>query len=143
MQGVNPRWFGRCRLRRGTKGPTILGMKRSRELKPLSAEHHQALLVAFQLKKSLEGHPESAGAPRDLPGMLSLARRFEQHVLTTHVRAEEELLTPHLTEADARRLASEHAELGRLLEQARGSPPAAGRNALAAFADLLERHVRW
>jgi hemerythrin-like domain-containing protein len=118
-------------------------MKRSRELKPLSAEHHQALLVAFQLKKSLEGHPESAGAPKDLPGMISLARRFEQHVFTAHVRAEEELLLDHLTEADGRRLLAEHAELKRLVEQARTASPAEGRSALAAFADLLERHVRW
>ena len=51
-------------------------MKRTRELKPLTSEHHQALLVAFQLKKGLAGHAESAGAPRDLPGRPALARRF-------------------------------------------------------------------
>jgi hemerythrin-like domain-containing protein len=118
-------------------------MKRSNELRPLSAEHHQALLVAFQLKKSLEGHPEAAGAPRELPGLLSLARRFEEQVLRPHVKAEEELLSPHLGAADARRLAFEHAELGRLLEAARHATMAAQRTALAAFADLLERHVRW
>jgi hemerythrin-like domain-containing protein len=118
-------------------------MKRSRELKPLSAEHHQALLVAFQLKKSLEGHPESAGAPKDLPGLLSLARRFQQHVLEPHVRAEEELLGRYLTEADGRRLVSEHAELRRLVEQARTAAPGEGRTMLGEFAQLLERHVRW
>ena len=67
-------------------------MKRSRELKPLSSEHHQALLVAFQLKKGLAGHAESAGAPKDLPGLLALARRFEEQLLRTHARAEEDLL---------------------------------------------------
>src|SRR6266511_943247 len=51
-------------------------MKRSRQLKPLSSEHHQALLVAFQLKKGLAGHGASAGAPKDLPGLALLARRF-------------------------------------------------------------------
>ena len=118
-------------------------MKRSRELRPLSAEHHQALLVSFQLKKALEGHPEAAGAPRDLPGMISLARRFTEKVLAAHVIAEEELLGQHLAAADLKRLKSEHAELHRLVAQARRSAPADVRAALAAFADLLERHVRW
>ncbi len=59
-------------------------MKRSRALKPLSSEHHQALLVAFQLKKGLAGHAEAAGAPKDLPGLLQLARRFEEQILRTH-----------------------------------------------------------
>jgi hemerythrin HHE cation binding domain-containing protein len=118
-------------------------MKRSRELRPLSAEHHQALLVTFQLKKSLEGHPEAAGAPKDLPGLLSLARRFEEKVFRPHAEAEEELLGQHLTQADLKRLKSEHLELKRLVELARRSPPADVRAALGAFADLLERHVRW
>jgi hemerythrin-like domain-containing protein len=118
-------------------------MKRSRELRPLSAEHHQALLVAFQLKKSLEGHAEAAGAPKDLPGLLSLARRFEEKVFQPHAAAEEELLGEHLTAADLKRLNREHAELKRLVELARRAPPADGRAALGAFADLLERHVRW
>jgi hemerythrin-like domain-containing protein len=118
-------------------------MKRSRELRPLSAEHHQALLVAFQLKKALEGHPEAAGAPKDLPGLLSLARRFEEKVFSAHAGAEEDLLGAHLTAPDLKRLRAEHAELKRLVELARRSPPADLRASLGAFADLLERHVRW
>jgi len=118
-------------------------MKRSRHLTPLSSEHHQALLVAFQVKKSLAGHAESAGAPRDLPGLVSLARRFLGTVLEPHVAAEEELLTRHLPEVDGRRLAAEHAELRRLMEEARRRPAVEGRALLGGFADLLERHVRW
>jgi hemerythrin-like domain-containing protein len=118
-------------------------MKRSRELRPLSSEHHQALLVAFQLKQGLAGHPESAGAPKDLPGLLALARRFEERILRAHARAEEELLGRFLTAGDMRRLEAEHAELTRLLEASRRSRPAEQRALLAAFADLLERHVRW
>ncbi len=120
-----------------------MGLKRSRQLKPLSSEHHQALLVAFQLKKSIAGHAESAGAPKDLPGLLSLARRFEDSILKTHARAEEELLGRYLLAADMRRLVSEHAEMSRLLEAARTVRPPEAKAALLAFADLLERHVRW
>ncbi len=118
-------------------------MKRSRELKPLSSEHHQALLVAFQMKKGLEGHPDAAGAPRDLPGLVSLARRFQGQVFASHAAAEEALLGEHLSTADRVRLESEHGELKGLVEHARTSAPGEQRMALAAFAELLERHVRW
>jgi hemerythrin-like domain-containing protein len=118
-------------------------MKRSRQLKPLSSEHHQALLVAFQLKKGLAGHAESAGAPKDLPGLVALARRFEEQVFRTHTRTEEDVLGAYLAPADMRRLEAEHAEMARLIESTRSAKPAEQRQALKAFADLLERHIRW
>jgi hemerythrin-like domain-containing protein len=117
--------------------------KRSRELRPLSSEHHQALLLAFQLKKAIAGHAESAGAPRDVDGLATLARRFEESVLLVHIEAEEELLGPHLSPADARRLKDEHGRLRDLLAEARSARQAARKGPLLAFADLLERHVRW
>src|SRR5512138_1761817 len=100
-----------------------MASKRSRELRPLSSEHHQALLVAFQLKKGLAGHSESAGAPKDLPGLLALARRFEETVFVAHTKAEEELLGSHLSAAHKRRLEFEHAEMLRLLDAARSARP--------------------
>jgi hypothetical protein len=118
-------------------------MKRSRELRPLSSEHHQALLVAFQLKQGLAGHGDSAGAPKDVPGLLALARRFEEQILRTHARAEEDLLGRYLTEGDMRRLRAEHGEMTRLIESAKGARSADVRAHLSAFAELLERHVRW
>jgi hemerythrin-like domain-containing protein len=118
-------------------------MRRSRQLKPLSSEHHHALLVAFQLKQSLEGHPESAGAPRDLPGLVGLVRRFDNQVLRTHTRAEEEVLGAYLAADDIRRLRAEHADLARLVEASGSGSPTEQRAALSAFASLLERHVRW
>ncbi len=118
-------------------------MKRSRELRPLSSDHHQALLVAFQLKKGLAGHPEAAGAPKDLPGLLGLAKRFDEQLFRPHAKAEEELLGAGLTAEDLGRLRADHAELGRLLEAARAARPVEQRANLAAWADLLDRHVRW
>jgi hemerythrin-like domain-containing protein len=118
-------------------------MKRSRELRPLSSEHHQALLIAFQLKKGLAGHPEAAGAPKDLPGLLALARRFDEQLFRAHARAEEELLGTWLTAADMARLRADHAELSRLLEAARSTRAVEQRAHLSAYADLLDRHVRW
>jgi hemerythrin HHE cation binding domain-containing protein len=118
-------------------------LKRRRELKPLSSEHQQALLVAFQLRHGLSGHGDSAGAPKDLPGLVSLARRYEETVLSTHCRAEEELLADHVPSDDLRRLKSEHAELRRLLADAKDARAPDMRANLVHFADLLERHVRW
>jgi hemerythrin-like domain-containing protein len=118
-------------------------MRRSRQLKPLSSEHHHALLVAYQLKQSLAGHAESAGAPKDVPGLLALVRRFEHQVLRTHLRTEEDVLGAYLTPADFHRLQAEHGELLRLVGAAGGPVASEQRAALVAFADLLERHVRW
>jgi hypothetical protein len=118
-------------------------MKRSRALKPLSSDHHQALLVAFQLKKGLAGHAEAAGAPKDLPGLLALARRLEEQVLEPHGKAEEELLAGFIAPQDMSRLRADHAELSRLVTAARAARPAELRLHLGAFADLLENHVRW
>jgi hypothetical protein len=118
-------------------------LKRNRALRPLSSEHHQALLVAFQLKKGLAGHAESAGAPRDLPGLLALARRYEDALLRAHTRAEEDLLGRHLDEGQLGRLKFEHGELVRFMGMARAGKPPEARAALLAFAELLERHVRW
>ncbi len=120
-----------------------MAAKRSRELRPLSSEHHQALLVAFQIKKAIAGHAEAAGAPRDLDGLAALARRFEESVFLQHLEAEEELLGRHLSAADGRRLTEEHQQLRDLLAEARAVRHAARRAPLLAFADLLERHVRW
>lgn len=118
-------------------------MRRRRELRPLSSEHQQSLLVAFQLRKSLAGQAESAGAPKELSGLVSLLHRFEATVFRTHIRAEEDLLGEFLAEAVMRRLVAEHAEMSRLVVIAKGGDAVASRAALGAFAELLDRHVRW
>ena len=120
-----------------------MASKRSRELRPLSSEHHQALLIAFQLKKAIAGHAETAGAPRDLDGLAALAHRFEESVFLAHITAEEEVLAPHLSPEDRRRLVEEHRQLRSLLQDALAASRDARRAPLLAFADLLERHVRW
>jgi hemerythrin-like domain-containing protein len=42
-----------------------------------------------------------------------------------------------------RRLLAEHAEMSRLVVIAKDADPAEARAALGAFAELLDRHVRW
>jgi hemerythrin-like domain-containing protein len=130
-------------LQKVAQSVTISAMKRSRQMKPLSSEHHHALLVAFQLRQSLAGHPESAGAPRDLAGLVALVRRFDGQIMSNHFRTEEDVLGAYLMPGDLDRLRSEHAALTRLVQSASSGAPADQRSALTAFADLLERHVRW
>jgi hypothetical protein len=120
-----------------------MGLRRSRELKPLSSEHQQALLLAFQLRNGVAGHGDRAGAPRDIDGLVALARRYEDSVFRNHTQAEEDLLGRHLSPADAGRLRGEHAEMRRLLDVARHGPPPQRRAALGEFADLLVRHCQW
>ena len=117
--------------------------KRSRELRPLSSEHEQALLLSFQIRKGLAGTPEAAGAPRDVAGLLALANRYELTVFSTHTRAEEELLSRHLAPDDVARLVGEHAEMRELLASSKTASGGDLKNTLLRFADLLERHVRW
>lgn len=109
----------------------------------MSSEHQQALLLAFQVRRSLAGHADSAGAPKELGGLVALTRRFEAQVFRTHLSAEEDLLAEFLGEQDLRRLLFEHAELRRLVEVAKGTDAADARAALGQFAELLDRHVRW
>ena len=99
--------------------------------------------MAFKVQKSLAGHAESAGAPPDLPGLVTLVRRFEDDVLAPHARAEEDLLGAYLTQGDIARLREEHLELRRLAAASRTARGDGPRRELAAFAELLERHVRW
>jgi hypothetical protein len=59
------------------------------------------------------------------------------------MRAEEDLLARFISSDDMARLRAEHVEMARLLEVARTARPPDLRALLGAFADLVERHVRW
>jgi iron-sulfur cluster repair protein YtfE (RIC family) len=104
-------------------------MKRDQRLHGLTSEHHHGLVLA---RRILQGRLDAA----------AVRKRFDAE-LTPHFQIEEELLLPALDEVGAVALAartrSDHAELRGLLAAAeRGEP---GR--LAAFATLLERHIRF
>ena len=111
-------------------------MKRSRELTPLSHDHHQALFVAMKLKRAED---ESAAA--------AFLDFFDSHG-NLHFRIEEEILLPawieHDTGADseqAARVLREHLEIrGRARLMRAG---AASLEQVRELGDLLERHVRF
>lgn len=125
-------------------------LQRRPELRPLSREHHHALVLAQQLKHGLHGR-SFAGGPTDFAALADLARDAYQRHLVRHFRAEEELLLPfflrHVPEDHPQvlRLLLDHVGLHRDLRDAT-SPDrdeAERRRSLETFAHRLEAHARF
>jgi iron-sulfur cluster repair protein YtfE (RIC family) len=110
--------------------------KRDPSLVPLSHDHHHGLVRSFRIRKAVrEGG--------DLAAERATTSAFHESDLAPHFRAEEEALVPALRETGAvsekaiATLLEEHRTLGAMAgELARGDGD------LAAFANLLERHIR-
>ena len=93
-----------------------MNLKRRRELRPLSSEHQQALLVAFQLRHGLSGHSDSAGAPKDLPGLVYFYSKDKRERAETKAVQQEIFFEPDVRAAAEGMIPikcdrSEHAEL--------------------------------
>jgi hemerythrin-like domain-containing protein len=128
--------------------------RRHQSLIPLSHQHRDALMVAFRLHHPAPPGPVTAMTPASTPQSRAAdALAFFRDHLVGHFRAEEDALFPvlraRLTADPPRialldRLVAEH----RRLEALRDGVAAAGEDeaslapTLAAFADLLEAHVR-
>lgn len=111
-------------------------LKRDPSLVPLSHDHHQGLLRAFFIRQALR---TSSG----LEHQAAVTREFFRAELVPHFRAEEDVLFPLLApllEDEAGlvdELRAEHRELEALTAALDGSP-----ERLAAYAELLDRHIR-
>ncbi len=111
--------------------------RRDPSLIPLSHDHHHGLVRVFEIRQALR----KGG---DLTEQVRRSVDFHRDDLVPHFRAEEEVVVPALraaaTDADAalERLADEHQ---RLRDMAALLDASAER--LAAFADLLESHIRF
>ena len=111
--------------------------RRDPSLIPLSHDHHHGLVRVFEIRRALRSGGDP-GAERALTG------EFYTSDLLPHFRAEEEALVPALRESGA----LSEALLARLLDEHRtlksmGGELASGRGDLGAFADLLEKHIRF
>ena len=128
--------------------------RRHPSLVPLSRDHHDALALAFRLKHPSPPGPATAVTP---PSTAEDRARdtldfFRAH-LDGHFRAEESVLFPAIAASAAadeasRTLVADLVAEHRTMERQRdaiASTLASGAglaDALAAFADTLERHVR-
>ncbi len=117
-------------------------MQRSNALRPLSWEHHAALVTGNRIKRGL-----SRGASPQV--MRDYLRHAWANDIEHHFAMEEAAFTTKqswvrigVNERD--HMLGDHAEFRRLVEQVEGATSdAALRSALAAFADLLVLHVRF
>lgn len=127
--------------------------RRHPSLIPLSHEHHEALQLAFRLHHPAPPGRVTAMTPASTPESRAAdTLAFFAHHLTRHFRAEEEVLFPFLRAHAAgdpargallEELTADHRLLEALRDQvAAAAGEAALAPALAAFADLLEAHVR-
>lgn len=110
-------------------------MKRSAVLIPFSHDHHGSLVLAKQVAAAGEDHARQARC-------IALVRGEHGPALLDHFAREETLIVPVLGAAEAaltRRFLADHRELAALIARI----GTGDRAALAPFADLLTRHVRF
>lgn len=130
-----------------------MGSRRHPALIPLSHDHQHALALAFRLHHPSPPGPVTPVTPASTPETRTAeVADLWARELVTHFAAEETVLFPalrrHLAAEDPgqaliTRLADEHVRLRFLVESlAAASDDAARDPLLAAFADLLEAHVR-
>lgn len=113
-------------------------MKRHENLQPLSRQHHNGLLAVLLLEKGIK-----RGA--DARQLCDFINWIFTEDLDLHFRLEEQHLVPLMQQHPelaemAARLLDEH----RLLQELKGQINAAlNPSDAAAFADLLEKHIRF
>lgn len=114
-----------------------MALRRDPSLIPLSHDHHHGLVRVFEIRQALR-------ADLGLEAQALETRRFYEEELVPHFRAEEESVFPAIGDAtdagaeDIARLLDEHRQLRTMIEALDPSPARLG-----AFADLLERHIRF
>ncbi len=108
-------------------------LKRHPALQGISREHHQALMLVFNLKKGLEKGIQ----PRRLSHYV---RWFFEHYFERHLAAEESKIFPLLGNDHPliKKALEEHQVIQRHLKTELNS-----KNELIVFAKLLENHIRF
>jgi len=111
-------------------------MKRSEELRPLSMEHHVALVLVKHALKAVDQDDEAINN-----AWYELKTKFETE-LNDHFKKEEKLLLPLMKKAGAEelvnRILKEHQSMRSLILKEQVS-----REGLKEFAELLKAHVRF
>jgi hemerythrin-like domain-containing protein len=106
-------------------------IKRSKQLAPLSRDHHDALLFVWKIRQGLKN-----GTAGD--AIMAYVHWFWNNHLQLHFSQEEHLLLTHLSESDemAQRLKNEHQAIRELI---------ASNNVavLAVLADKMTDHIRF
>jgi hemerythrin-like domain-containing protein len=113
-------------------------MQRSQSLIPFSHDHHHGLVVCRRIQEGLNRNID--------PGRITdYVRDFWLKDLEQHFEEEENLLLPLLEEPNVfvKRTRDEHKRIRLLIEQMSEGDEEAQESILAAFAELLNAHIRF
>ena len=116
-------------------GENTKPIQRSKELAPLSREHHEGLLLGWKVKQGL-----SNGT--DLKLIAQYIQWFWKNELIEHFRKEEEILAPYLPSDNEliKRMFSEYEEIKKLVELTEIEP---NETLFLQLANLLNEHIRF
>ena len=110
-------------------------IKRSKELAPLSREHHDGLLFAWKIKQGL-----SNGTP--IETLCNYTRWFWTNHIKPHFKDEEKVLVKFLPEDNplVRQMFNEHEQIHDLVISLDKEP---NENSLQLLAEFINNHIRF
>lgn len=113
----------------------IKPLKRSKELAPLSREHHDGLLFAWKIKQGLAN-----GTP--IETLCNYTRWFWLNHIKPHFRDEEKVLVKFLPQDNAlvQQMFKEHAQIRDLIISLDKEPDS---NSLLLLAEVINNHIRF
>jgi hemerythrin-like domain-containing protein len=113
----------------------IKPIKRSKQLTPLSKDHHDGLLFAWKIKQGLKN-----GA--DIKLIAEYVQWFWKNHLQEHFREEEQILAPHLPADNEllKRMIDEHQEIEAMVHINESIPD---ETLLGNLAQAIDDHIRF
>ena len=110
-------------------------IKRSKQLAPLSREHHDGLLFGWKIKQGIAN-----GTPKYI--LRKYTMWFWQQYIKQHFFKEEKILLPYLPAGDemVMRLKTEHDDIRELIL---GLDDEADKPTLVILCDFLDKHIRF
>ena len=110
-------------------------IKRSKQLAPLSREHHEGLLFAWKISQGLANHTA-------LDTLRSFVLWYWKHHIKPHFYQEEKILSPHMPPGHPLlvRMKEEHEHIRELILN---MDEEADKRTLVLLADLVNHHIRF
>jgi hemerythrin-like domain-containing protein len=110
-------------------------IKRSKQLAPLSREHHDGLLFGWKIKQGINNNTPTFK-------LRKFTMWFWQQYIKQHFFKEEKILLPHLPADDEMvvRLKTEHDDIRELIL---GLDDEADKQTLIILCDFLDKHIRF
>ena len=113
----------------------IKPIRRSKQLTPLSKDHHDGLLFAWKIRRGLKKGSE-------IKLIAQYVQWFWKNHLQEHFREEEQILAPHFPHGDEllKQMFDEHEEIEAMIHI---SDNIADETLLAALARAIDDHIRF